>query len=291
MSFANIFETSYNNHKYEYKYVEQFNVAYPVATYWAKDCKFKAEFEHAAPLYFPNALDAKRPAETSAQRSVRRAKKILRDLCFANFDDECRFLTLTYGKDGCHDRRQFQDDIKACMRRLRAVEEVKIRYLGVFEEHKSGHGLHAHLILNCSFYRNEDFQNWFWRKGFVKLEKLKREEGQDALVNISQYLLKYLTKDVENEEKNIPRYFCSRNLKRWKEVKCYEVEDEIFEVFVNHWIWDGWEKVYEYEFTNEEWDFKKRTLIFRKKLPFADENFFEHSAQKIIDFLDQNIVH
>lgn len=287
MPYVNTFETLYSNHSYEYKYIERFNCCYPFTSGEFRSSKHELTSQQPQPLYFPIYTEKQLPPETPQERSIRRSKKIVKDLCFQNFDESSRFLTLTYAGSGCFNRGQFQADIKAMVRRLRAVEEVDIRYVGVFEEHKTGHGLHAHMLINCSFYKNEDFQQWFWRKGFVKLEKIKVKKGEDGLVNVCQYLLKYLTKDISGIKEREPRYFRSRNLREFKTVKGYEVDDEIFELFMRSWQWDGWEKVYEDEYTLEEFDFTKRTIILRKRNIYADEDFFEHSAQKKIDFLEK----
>lgn len=290
MSWANFFQTTYEGESSDYVYCEFFDCCFPVAGGVFRNKTVTTSLETVKPVYYPAFDTLENPPETPRQRAIRRAKKRIKDYSFLNFDEHSRFLTLTYAGAGCHDRRQFQKDIKAMIRRLRTVEEVEIKYLGVFEEHKSGHGLHAHMLINCSFYKNEDFQQWFWQQGFVKLEKLKRCEKEDALVNVTQYLLKYLEKDFSEYVPREPLYFCSRNLRFFKKVECSEVDEEICDVILQTYEHNLFERVYDKTFKYERLDIKKRVVIFRKKRIYAREEFFEHSAQKVIDFLDDMLL-
>lgn len=285
MSWSNYFRTEYQNSVSCYQYIEFFNVCFPTASLPGRWGEQMPPPDAPQPLYFPPVTSLDVPPESSAQRAIRRAKKVVKDLCFLNFTQNVRFLTLTYAGDGCHDRRQAQKDIKACIRRLRENEEVEIKYVGVFEEHKTGHGLHAHLILNCSYYKNEDFAAWFWKKGFVKLEKIKTSPGEDGLVNVCEYLLKYLSKDLENYVPRLPMYFCSRNLKRYKKVVASELEIEHLEGIISRYLVEGYQKVYEKQIELPALGIKKVVIILRYDFPYAKEEFFVNSPQKYLDNL------
>ena len=262
---VNLFEQSFQNAEYDIRKVTFFSHVMPVKSLGNPN---SVKPQEELPAIFdgfkvmqPQAVNP----ETSLQRSIRRTKKIVRDKVFNNFSSNSRFLTLTYSAKGCFDKKEVQNDIKAMIRRIEAKEKKDVKYIATLEFHKTGHGLHVHMLINCNYYKNETFQELFWRKGFVKLIRIKKEKEQCKLIDVEKYLIKYLLKDAMENNDGKPRYLCSRNLK--KDTKCTmgrKTEDQ-FDEYKKEFYSNGWSFSGEYTKENENGVTITGFIVYKKR--------------------------
>jgi hypothetical protein len=146
--------------------------------------------------------------------SIRRSRKQVKFLTINNVTSGWRMLTLTYAGDGCYCRDTVARDVQHMVEKIEQEEKADIQYICAFELHPKGHGYHAHLLIDCRYYRNETFQEKFWSHGFVKLKKMWFKGRVADALNAARYITKYITKDVTDAVKNKKRYSASRNLFR-----------------------------------------------------------------------------
>lgn len=281
---VNFFEQSFCNSEYDIRKITHFSHVMPVSALGNPD---SAKIEKPLPEAFdgfkvmpPEAVNP----ETSEMRSLRRTKKVIRDKVFNNFDSKSRFLTLTYKGSGVFEKKVVQADIKAMVRRLEKAEGKDIKYIATLEEHKTGHGLHVHMLINCSYYKNEVFQSLFWQKGFVKLIRIKGEKTDCNIINVEKYLVKYLLKDARTQESHKARYLCSRNLSEKTKTTYGRKTIEQLEVFKKEALSQEWQKTSEYSIETENGITITSFILYKKRKkkeidPFGyeilqiDENF------------------
>ena len=161
-----------------------------------------------------NKTDKEKVKKDWKAESVRRAKKLLKFLILNNVNSQWRFVTLTYAGEGKHNKANAVRDIQKMIERLEKYLCRDVKYIAVKELHKTGHGIHFHILMNIPYFKNEFFQKKFWKKGFVKIEKLKKTLKNFTLIGVFRYLKKYMTKDSDDTEKYEKRFFSSRNLIR-----------------------------------------------------------------------------
>lgn len=89
-----------------------------------------------------------------------------------------------------------------------------VKYICVYELHHTGHGYHAHLIINAPYQSNEAFARQFWSHGYVKLIRLKAKDNGTSLTAVLKYLTKYISKQGPTAGPGEKRYSSSRDLKR-----------------------------------------------------------------------------
>lgn len=206
-------QTNYDNGRHSYVEVSTFDRPMYVAI--SED--ERARLAMATLRGREHSLDpdksARRSPEESQKESLRRTRKQIKALTLLNADNSWRFLTLTYEGAGCHDRRQIARDIQHMVERMEAHYRRDVRYICVYEYHHTGHGLHAHLLIDAPYETNEAFRRMFWRRGFVKIIRLKKQSQDSSLMAVLKYLIKYISKDVKSDVSGLKRYSSSRNLK------------------------------------------------------------------------------
>lgn len=94
-------------------------------------------------------------------------------------------------------------------------------YIAVIEKQQR-EAIHYHVLFFNLPYINKSKFAKIWGKRFVKINKVKRNK------NISNYLIKYLSKDIENgRNKKQKRYLTSSGIKTPKEKVNIDIQNEI----------------------------------------------------------------
>jgi len=184
-------------------------------------------------------------------QSTREARNLTRRLALMNFNNEDKFITLTY-KDNMRDLGKADKDFKDFVKRFKYQMGMdQLKYLAVRERQKRG-AIHYHMLCDWKqemkteeeirhFERVLGTGNWgvgIWRGGFVDIKPI------DHVDNVGAYIIKYMTKNLSIElYKGKKLYLCSQGLERPKEYKGIEAE-VLFatynlghkkEVFTNHY--------------------------------------------------------
>jgi len=205
-------------------------------------------------------------AEKSKQESIRRTKRDLKFLVYNNVLSNWRFATLTYAGKGEFSRDQVFRNVEQMVERIEEKEKRDIQYICALELHPGGHGYHAHLVIDIPYYKNEYFQKMFWRKGFVKLEKLRIGKNPRQLSKVVSYLIKYVTKSIENGDKGKKRYSSSRNLIRQPfRISLNIQSDTQFYKLIQKYKKKGYREIERYDFIIE--DIEYTVTIFHRSRP------------------------
>lgn len=217
---------SYNTRGHSYVEVTHFNSAYYCAISEAERARL-AVATHRGRQDSDNPDHVKnRTPEESQKESLRRTRKSLKQLIMLNCDNSWRFLTLTYAGSGCQTRAQIARDVQHMVERMEARLRRPVRYICVYEYHHTGHGLHAHLLIDAPYETNEEFARLYWHKGFVRMMRLKKQGSDSSLIAVLKYLIKYIAKDDATAEAGEKRYSSSRDLNRTPETTYHKDPQE-----------------------------------------------------------------
>lgn len=181
-----------------------------------------------------NAINFLIKKKESQERSLRRTRaEMTRFYNTRLYGHHVRFVTLTYA-EAPQSEKEARNDLYTCIDRLSKATGKTIHWLAV-PEHGSKNGrFHWHLLLNCSYIRNEEFQSQYWRKGFVKLERVKNKKGYTPDEAALFYIMKYIQKDFAESGTWKHRYFRSRGHKVTQHINAYECHTADFEKFCNY---------------------------------------------------------
>lgn len=169
-------------------------------------------------------------------RSVRRAKDSIYKLALCNsWEYFCTFTFSTFN---------FRYDYDICIKRFRKwINNIKtkycpdLKYLFIVEPHKDG-AYHLHgLISGIGTLPLRKKKNWgIYERYVVECYNFGRNEISPVLdsCRISNYITKYITKELFFKGCNKHNYFCSRNLKH-PEVRTYDIENlNIDQFYINN---------------------------------------------------------
>jgi hypothetical protein len=122
----------------------------------------------------------------------------------------CRLMTLTFAEEH-HDRDVVLAKLATFGRKL-STALPRLRWLYVLELHESGHGYHVHLGFS-KFVPKETIAH-LWGEGFVDLRRLKSKKTgfKQTSADVARYLVKYLTKTMDQTPKGKRRFSGSHNL-------------------------------------------------------------------------------
>jgi hypothetical protein len=220
-----------------------------------------------------------RKKEYRGQVNVK-AFNTLRRLINANFNENSLFITLTYKKN-MQDIEASNENLKKFLQKMKRRQK-DFKYVWVMEFQKRG-AIHYHMLCNYDISWNslEELQNHerilgsIWTHGFVDI-------GYKRNDNAGAYLLKYMTKEHDDERLNgQKRYSFSRNLDQPKELVGGEAVDIIREleglppVFTSEYFSDFHGKVEYMEFNPLRYDYNE-FLIRREETLIRDlENMVE----------------
>lgn len=170
----------------------------------------------------------------SQERSLRRTRaEMTRFYNTRLYGHHVRFVTLTYAV-APESEKQARNDLYSCIDRLSKATGKTIHWLAV-PEHGSKNGrFHWHVLLNCSYIRNEEFQSAYWKKGFCKLERVKKKKGYTMDDAALFYIMKYIQKDFADAGTWKHRYFRSRGHKVTQYINAYECHTADFEKFCHY---------------------------------------------------------
>ena len=170
----------------------------------------------------------------SQERSLRRTRaEMTRFYNTRLYGHHVRFITLTY-RTPPESEKQARTDLYQCIERLSKATGKTIHWLAV-PEHGSKNGrFHWHVLLNCSYIRNEEFQSAYWKKGFCKLERVKKKKGYTMDDAALFYIMKYIQKDFADSGTWKHRYFRSRGHKVTQYINAYECHTADLEKFCEY---------------------------------------------------------
>lgn len=195
------------------------------------------------PLDFENTkADLKEKVDRQSERrkqTVRDARNTTRRLALMNFTSGDKFITLTFDPKRVKDEKVLYDldfvdtEFKKFIKRFNHHFKIKLKYLAVREQHKSGR-LHLHML--CDWKKEMLFEDEIrenerligekiWKHGFVDIKQL------DHVDNVGAYIIKYMTKNVSIEFfKGKKIYLCSKGLDRPLVYRDFEAE-QILEAY------------------------------------------------------------
>lgn len=175
------------------------------------------------------------------KNAIRKRNKVIR---LVNSNPQLKtFLTLTFA-DNITDLEVANKEFKTFIQRLNYLLDYKFEYVAVVEFQKRG-AVHYHLLCNlqCDFEishktkkknDNQKYYEWLlaknvWKNGFVTVQPLTSnpEKYSKDVDNLGAYLVKYMTKEVENNllegKKN---YFTSKGLNKPIEITELNIKAE-----------------------------------------------------------------
>ena len=210
----------------------------------------------------------------SQERSLRRTRaEMTRFYNTRLYGHHVRFVTLTYAV-APESEKQARNDLYLCIDRLSKATGKTIHWLAV-PEHGSKNGrFHWHVLLNCSYIRNEEFQNQYWKKGFCKLERVKKKKGYTMDDAALFYIMKYIQKDFADSGTWKHRYFRSRGHKVTQHINAYECHTADFEKFCEYVKAHNFIPVKKESWKDDELGLCVRCHFVRKKTEtFSDDEF------------------
>lgn len=222
-------------------------------------------------IIFSNGMSSKKLDDLlikkaeSQERSLRRTRaEMTRFYNTRLYGHHVRFITLTYA-EAPESEKQARNDLYQCIDRLSKATGKTIHWLAV-PEHGSKNGrFHWHVLLNCSYIRNEYFQNTYWKKGFVKLERVKKKKGYGMDEAALFYIMKYIQKDFADSGTWKHRYFRSRGHKVTQYINAYECHTSDFERFCEYTRSHGFLVAKKESWKDEELGLCVRCHLVRKK--------------------------
>lgn len=138
------------------------------------------------------------------------SRKYFRWLLFNNFDKGDFHLTLTFEEHFSTEnaKKEVNNYIRR-LKRLYAKHSLKLKYLLVKEDERSGARMHWHMVLNSGNVIDRDDIEKLWRLGYANADRL-RPDAKDGLYGLSRYL----TKSMKYAEKHERSWIASQNLLR-----------------------------------------------------------------------------
>lgn len=179
--------------------VELYVFQYPLVTGIRKEKKKK-------PVQLELPIENLREDEYKMQ-SMWRARNMIRRLVLSNFNNNSKFVTLTFDPK----KANFLSDIERCnneykkfIKRLNYSTGTKIKYLTVIEYQKNGNP-HYHMVCDLSYFPvSKLIHVWNW--GSVSIRNIEKVD------NVGAYIIKYMVKDFNKKFANHPLYLRSRGL-------------------------------------------------------------------------------
>ena len=140
-----------------------------------------------------------------------RIRNNVRRLILNNFDESCRFITLTF-KENITDLRIANREFKKFIQRLR-YQYSDFKYLAVIEFQQRG-AVHYHMLCDLDFIEVAEIEK-IWENGFVWIKDLLKANNGKPVDNVGAYLVKYMNKNILDKRlMGKKAYFTSRNLVR-----------------------------------------------------------------------------
>ena len=203
--------------------IKDFGKLKEVRTYKIPICKgVTAPYRRKRNEPYTNIAKAIKRARESLQTSVSRTKQKIYDYAKANSEEFVYFVTLTFNpsKVDSYDYSLVTFKMTNWLRNMRK-KIPSLKYIGVPERHKSGR-YHFHFLMNDisailmdSGHKTKDGMSIYnleaYKLGFSTATLIQDRE------RVSNYLCKYITKDLALQTKGKKRYWHSRSLNLPKE--------------------------------------------------------------------------
>lgn len=159
--------------------------------------------------------------EKQVNQNAQRQRNNIRRLATSNFNNNSKFITLTFAdniKDVPEANRLYENAMKRIKRKY-----GNFKYITVLEFQKRG-AVHYHMMCDLPYIKAALLQE-LWGNGYIKINKIKHVD------NVGAYIVKYMTKDLKDERlKGKRAYFTSKNLERPIEYRGKEA-DEIIKLY------------------------------------------------------------
>lgn len=146
------------------------------------------------------------------RQNARRARNELRRLILANFDNNSKFVTLTFRDGAVSDVTNVRECNKAFelyMKRLRK-QYGDFKYVKVieFQDANDRGAVHYHVMFSLPYVDSEKMAK-IWRNGFIGINRI------DHVDNVGAYVMKYMVKDFADQRlAGEKAYSASKNLTR-----------------------------------------------------------------------------
>ncbi|EOL49412.1 rolling circle replication-associated protein [Enterococcus caccae] len=152
-----------------------------------------------------------------------------------NFDNQTKFLTLTFADDLESLEKTnylFNKFIKRLNYRLtKKMKLPRVKYIATWEiqakrKLKTGKSvIHYHLVLfDFPFIPTNELQH-IWKHGFIRINQIPNDVAKEKY---GSYVSKYFTKDLAEKSEHKKAFFTSQNLKKpFEKVMCIENIEEI----------------------------------------------------------------
>ncbi|EPC6328725.1 rolling circle replication-associated protein [Enterococcus faecalis] len=203
------------------------------------------------------------------QKHYKNQRFVVARLIDTNFDDQTKFLTLTFKEnitDITHTNSEFKKFMKRLNYHLYKTKKSQIKYLATWEKQKRG-AIHYHVVLFSFPYLSHKELTAIWGHGLIKINKI----DVDSAENRGRYVSKYFDKDLELKEHKKKAFFKSQNLKQPIEIKNltnqpYEVKDQEV-LFTNTYVskqpifFQSWD---EQGIPNKEIGFEEQNIRYTK---------------------------
>jgi len=168
------------------------------------------------------------------RRSLLRTKKILRKIILNQDFSRTSFLTLTFAEnvqDLGQARYEFQKFMKRLNYYVHKTKQSKIKYIAVPERQERG-AWHFHiLLLDVPYIPNSDIAD-IWKNGFVKINQVRFSN----MKQVYEYLVKYISKQFQENQKHFHRFFSSHGLFRGYEIRVHSTDIQEYENEVRYWM-------------------------------------------------------
>jgi len=146
------------------------------------------------------------------QKHYEEMRWVIARLVDCNFDDNTKFMTLTFKEnvqDISYTNYEFVKFIKRLNYHLYHVKIQCLKYIAIWEKQKRG-AIHYHIIFfDLPFIEKREIQD-IWGHGFIKINKI----DVDSKDNRGRYVSKYFSKNVDDKTHKQKSFFKSQNLKK-----------------------------------------------------------------------------
>ena len=146
-----------------------------------------------------------------------------------NFDDNTKFLTLTFENniaDVQFANTEFKNFIKRLNYHIYHQKKQALKYIATWEKQRRG-SIHYHVIFFAFPYIPKPTLENLWGHGFIKINLIQ----VDSKENHGRYVSKYFSKDLDLKEHKKKAFFTSQNLKKpiVKKIVLYPEEQRALE--------------------------------------------------------------
>lgn len=157
--------------------------------------------------------------ENNYKQTQKRRRTKIRQLITENFDENSKFITLTFDNNRSFDIKNVKECNKAyknfILRMKRRYPEIMYVTVVEFQDKNDRGAVHYHMICNLPYIKKKELSD-IWNNGFVKINAI------DKVDNVGAYVVKYMNKDIDDTRlQGLKAYNCSKGLKRPQELKSW----------------------------------------------------------------------